>query len=82
MLFFTDPERTPHPETVISRLPAGAAVVFRTFGGADVEARGHALATLARRRGVRFIVGADAAAGEATEGRRRALAAASGSSRR
>lgn len=60
MLFFTDPDRTPHPETIIGRLPAGAAVVFRAFGRADVEARGEALARLARRRGVRFVVGADA----------------------
>ena len=59
MLFFTDPDRTPMPETVIERLPAGAAVVFRTFGRADVEARGEALARLARRRRVRFFVGAD-----------------------
>jgi thiamine-phosphate pyrophosphorylase len=60
MLFFTDPLRTPAPEAVIERLPAGAAVVLRTFGRADIEARGKALATLARSRGVRFIVGADA----------------------
>jgi thiamine-phosphate pyrophosphorylase len=60
-LFFTDPHRTPHPERVIARLPRGSAVVFRAFGAPDALSRGLALRRLARRRGVLFLVGADAA---------------------
>jgi thiamine-phosphate pyrophosphorylase len=59
LLFFTDPVRTPRPERVIARLPRGSAVVFRAFGAADAEAQGVALARIARKRGVLFLVGAD-----------------------
>lgn len=59
LLFFTDPDRTPHPETVIARLPRGAAVVCRTFGRPREIARAPFLRALARRRGVLFLVGAD-----------------------
>jgi thiamine-phosphate pyrophosphorylase len=61
LLFFTDPQRTPHPETVIARLPRGSGVVFRAFGASGAMAQGVALRRLARRRGVLFLVGADAA---------------------
>jgi thiamine-phosphate pyrophosphorylase len=44
LLFFTDPERTPDPERVAERLPAGAAVVFRAFGAPDAAARGRGCA--------------------------------------
>lgn len=59
LLFFTDPERTPEPERIAERLPRGAAIVFRAFGANDAEARGHRLATVARRRGLVLLVGAD-----------------------
>src|SRR5271165_1680527 len=59
LLFFTDPLRTPFPEQVLARLPRGAGIVFRAFGAADASTRARRLATLARRRGVRFFVGAD-----------------------
>jgi thiamine-phosphate pyrophosphorylase len=61
LLFFTDPERTPDPERVAERLPAGAAVVFRAFGAADAPARGARLREITRRRGLTLLVGADAA---------------------
>jgi thiamine-phosphate pyrophosphorylase len=61
LLFFTDPERTPDPERVAERLPAGAAVVFRAFGAADAGARGSRLREITRRRGLTLLVGADAA---------------------
>jgi thiamine-phosphate pyrophosphorylase len=61
LLFFTDPERTPDPERVAERLPAGAAVVFRAFGASDAAARGARLREITRRRGLRLLVGADAA---------------------
>jgi thiamine-phosphate pyrophosphorylase len=61
LMFFTDPERTPDPERVAERLPAGAAVVFRAFGAPDAAARGRRLREITRRRGLRLLVGADAA---------------------
>ncbi|MGZ5956534.1 MAG: thiamine phosphate synthase [Caulobacteraceae bacterium] len=61
LLFFTDPVRTPDPEAIAERLPRGAAVVYRPFGAADAEARGARLAAIARRRGLKLLIGADAA---------------------
>ena len=61
LLFFTDPKRTPDPERVAERLPAGAAVVFRAFGAPDAAARGRRLREITRRRGLTLLVGADAA---------------------
>jgi len=61
LLFFTDPARTPDPEAAIARLPRGAGVVWRAFGAPDALARGRRLARAARRRGLVFLVGADAA---------------------
>lgn len=52
--------RTPDPESVLARLPAGAGVVFRAFGAADAAERGRRLRAIARRRGLVFLVGADA----------------------
>jgi thiamine-phosphate pyrophosphorylase len=60
LLFFTDPERTPDPERVAERLPAGAAVVFRAFGAPDAGARGARLREITRRRDLGLLVGADA----------------------
>ena len=60
LLFFTDPARTPHPESVAERLPPGAAVVFRAFGAPDAEARGLKLREITQRRGLSLLVGADA----------------------
>jgi thiamine-phosphate pyrophosphorylase len=59
ILFFTDPVRAPDPQAVVSRLPRGAGVVFRSFGALDSLERGRRLAQLARARGVMFLVGAD-----------------------
>jgi thiamine-phosphate pyrophosphorylase len=59
LLFFTDPRRTPDPERVAERLPAGAAVVFRAFGEPDAVARGGRLREITRRRGLLLLVGAD-----------------------
>ena len=61
LLFFTDPARTPDPERVAERLPAGAAVVFRAFGAPDAEEQGLKLREITRRRGLVFLVGADEA---------------------
>ncbi|MBW8859350.1 MAG: thiamine phosphate synthase [Caulobacter sp.] len=67
LLFFTDPERTPDPERVAERLPAGAAVVFRAFGAPDATARGRRLREITRRRGLSLLVGADTALALAIE---------------
>jgi thiamine-phosphate pyrophosphorylase len=60
LLFFTDPARTPDPAAAIARLPRGAGVVYRAFGDPEAPRRGRALRRAAWRRGVVFIVGADA----------------------
>jgi thiamine-phosphate pyrophosphorylase len=41
-------------------LPRGAAIVFRAFGAADAEAQGRRLKAIARARGLKLLVGADA----------------------
>lgn len=61
LLFFTDPRRTLDPARVVERMPRGSGVVFRAFGAPDALARGRVLRRVAHRRGVRFLVGADAA---------------------
>lgn len=43
------------------RLPAGAAIVYRTFGDPQAEARAQGLLLIARRRKLRLLIGADAA---------------------
>lgn len=59
LLFFTDPRRVASPEAVVERLPRGAGVVFRAFGGADAVARGGRLRAIADARGLTLLVGAD-----------------------
>ena len=61
LLFFTDPQRTPDPETVAARLPRGSAVVYRHFGAPDAEARARRLLAICRARGLRLLIGQDAA---------------------
>jgi thiamine-phosphate pyrophosphorylase len=58
--FFTDPVRTPDPEAVARRLPAGAAVVYRAFGDANAPLIADRLHRIARERGLRLLIGADA----------------------
>lgn len=58
LLFFTDPERVPHPETVAERLPAGAGIVFRAFGAPDAVDQGRRLRAIADARGLILLVGA------------------------
>ncbi|MBI1683442.1 thiamine phosphate synthase [Caulobacter hibisci] len=65
LLFFTDPVRTPDPEAVAERLPAGAGIVYRPFDSPDAVERGLRLAAIARRRGLLLLAGADPALAEA-----------------
>ncbi|WP_082564675.1 thiamine phosphate synthase [Caulobacter sp. Root1472] len=67
LLFFTDPARTPDPERIVERLPAGAAVVFRAFGAADAVVQGRRLREISRRRGLMLLVGAEPALALAVE---------------
>lgn len=61
LLFFTDPVRTPEPETIAETLPPGSAIVYRHFGAADAEAQAGRLLHIARRNGLRLLLGADVA---------------------
>jgi thiamine-phosphate pyrophosphorylase len=61
LLFFTDPVRTPDPESVAVRLPPGSAIVYRTFGAPDAEDRARRLKAIARARGLKLLIGQDAA---------------------
>jgi len=53
--------RTPDPEAIARALPRGSAVVFRAFGAADAEGQGLRLRRIADERGLKLLVGADAA---------------------
>lgn len=61
LLFFTDPGRTPDIEAAAERLPQGSAIVFRAFGAPDAEIQALRLRAIARRRGLKLLIGADAA---------------------
>jgi thiamine-phosphate pyrophosphorylase len=58
LLFFTDPRRVAHPETVAERLPRGAGVVFRAFGASDAVDQGRRLRAVADARGLLLLAGA------------------------
>lgn len=57
----TDPARTPDPARAAARLPRGAGVIYRAFGAADALETARAIRRVADRRGLVFLVGADAA---------------------
>ncbi|WP_310539273.1 thiamine phosphate synthase [Phenylobacterium sp.] len=59
MLYFTDPVRTPNPEAVAARLTRGSAIVYRAFGAPDAQAVALRLKAIARRRGLKLLIGAD-----------------------
>lgn len=58
LLFFTDPQRVPDPESVAERLPAGAGIVYRAFDAEDAIERGRRLRAIATERGLLLLVGA------------------------
>lgn len=59
LLFVTDPQRTPDPEAIAARLPAGSGVIFRAFGADDALARARRLRAIATERGLVLLIGAD-----------------------
>ena len=60
LIFVTDPVRTPDPEAIAARLPAGSAVIFRAFGAADAGARAAKLRVITTDRSLSLLIGADA----------------------
>jgi thiamine-phosphate pyrophosphorylase len=60
LLFFTDPVRTPRPWETATRLPPGAAVVFRHFGWPDARETGLRLREATVEAGVQLLIGLDA----------------------
>ncbi len=67
MLFFTDPGRAPRPWETAARLPAGAAVVYRSFGAPDALKVAGLLREATRAAGVRLLIGLDADLARAVE---------------
>jgi len=59
LFFLTDPERTPDPVAVATRLPAGCGVIYRHFGAPDRAEIALALADIAAERGLCLLIGAD-----------------------
>jgi thiamine-phosphate pyrophosphorylase len=59
LFFFTDPERTPDPESVAKRLPRGTAVVYRHYGAADRGRVARQLARSCRSRGLVLLIARD-----------------------
>ena len=60
MLLFTDPERTPRPWEIAARMPAGSAVVYRSFGADDAFEVARRLRAVTRERGMALLIGLDA----------------------
>lgn len=59
LLAFTDPARTPDPLTLAEALPRGAGLVYRHFGASDAPQIAAELARIARRRGLKLLIGQD-----------------------
>ena len=60
MLLFTDPERTPRPWEIATRMPAGSGVVYRSFGAPDALETAERLRAVTRARGMALLIGIDA----------------------
>jgi thiamine-phosphate pyrophosphorylase len=61
LLFVTDPMRTPDTQilAIAERLPEGAGVIYRAFGGASAGETARALKAIAARRGLKLLIGLD-----------------------
>lgn len=60
MLLFTDPNRTPKPWEIATRMPAGSGVVYRSFGAPDALETAERLRAVTRARGMTLLIGLDA----------------------
>ncbi len=56
LILMTDPRRTPDPAAAAAGLPAGSAVIYRTFGAPDAPQIGRCLVAVARSRGLVALV--------------------------
>jgi thiamine monophosphate synthase len=61
LAFLTDRRRVADPELILRALPAGVAVIYRDYDDARRAAAGARLRSIARSRGLKFIVAGDAA---------------------
>ncbi|WKL58284.1 thiamine phosphate synthase [Asticcacaulis sp. ZE23SCel15] len=59
LFFFTDPERTPHPEDVASLLPTDCGIIYRSFGDKHAPAHARVLKSIAQQRGLKLFIGND-----------------------
>jgi thiamine-phosphate pyrophosphorylase len=59
LFFFTDPERTPHPEDIVAHLPEGCGVVYRHFGDPHALQRARLLRKIASDNGLVLLIGED-----------------------
>jgi thiamine-phosphate pyrophosphorylase len=59
LFFFTDPERTPHPEDIVAHLPEGCGVVYRHFGDPHAPQRARLLRKIASDNGLVLLIGED-----------------------
>ena len=57
--FLTDHTRVTHSDVILRALPPGSAVIFRDYADPKRRARAHKMASLCRRYGLLFYVGAD-----------------------
>ncbi|MFZ0694413.1 MAG: thiamine phosphate synthase [Alphaproteobacteria bacterium] len=60
LLLITDGDRLPDPTHIVSRLPAGSFVIFRHYQSGERIKLAEALASLCRRRRLKFLVGNNA----------------------
>ncbi len=59
LIFITDNETQPYPESVIEKMPSGSMVILRDY---DLESRrelGQALKYICEKRGIKFVVAGD-----------------------
>jgi thiamine-phosphate pyrophosphorylase len=59
LILMTDPERLPHPEPIVARLPRGAAIILRHYGMPGRQALARRLAACCRRNGIRLLIADD-----------------------
>lgn len=67
LFFFTDPQRTPHPEDIAAHLPAGCGIVYRHFGDSHAPSRARLLRKIARDNGLVLMIGEDEALAQEVE---------------
>ena len=65
LAFLTDRRRIASPEPILRALPTGAAVIYRDYDDPKRTAVAARYAAICRRRGVFFLVGADASLADA-----------------